>query len=357
MAKDKYEDYDGTPASNTDVGGINIQGSASIANGDNALREIMSHTADHFAGDTIASASTTDLGSKSAHYLEVTGTTTITAFGTIKAGTVKFLRFSGALTLTHNATSLILTTGASVITVAGDMAIAVSEGSGNWRVTFIRGTAALARGVDLATAGTLNLDSVEAPCVALTGTTTVTAVTLTSRRWRICRADAAFQMTASASLIVNGSTTVNYTTTANDLLLFEGYGSGVVRVWLIGAPTYLPTSGTYTPTLFNTTNVAASTANVTQYIRIGNIVWVAGNVDIDPTAAGPTITVMGMSLPIASNFSSAIQAGGTCNGYGFAGAETYAIIADAANDRVTFTGAATTTANHSHSFIFMYQVI
>jgi hypothetical protein len=233
MAKDKYEDYDGTPASNTDVGGINIQGSASIANGDNALREIMSHTADHFAGDTIASASTTDLGSKSAHYLEVTGTTTITAFGTIKAGTVKFLRFSGALTLTHNATSLILTTGANVITVAGDMAIAVSEGSGNWRVTFIRGTAALARGVDLATAATLNLDSVDAPSVDLTGTTTVTAVTLTSRRWRICRADGAFLLTAGASLIINGSTSVNYTTVAGDLLLFQGYGSGVVRVWVL----------------------------------------------------------------------------------------------------------------------------
>jgi hypothetical protein len=116
-------------------------------------------------------------------------------------------------------------------------------------------------------------------------------------------------------------------------------------------------SGTYTPTLFNTTNVAASTASVCQYIRVGNIVWVSGNVQIDPTAAGPTITVMGMSLPIASDLASVIQLAGTANGYGFAGAETYAIIGDAANNRATFNGAAVTTAAHDHAFMFMYQIL
>lgn len=50
MAKDKLTDYDATAASNTDVGGINIQGSAAISNGDNALREVMSHLAETNAG-------------------------------------------------------------------------------------------------------------------------------------------------------------------------------------------------------------------------------------------------------------------------------------------------------------------
>jgi hypothetical protein len=93
----------------------------------------LSHTADHFAADTIASASTCDLGSKAAQSLAVTGTTTITSFGTIKAGTVKFLNFTGALLLTHNATSLILPGGANITTAAGDTAIVRSLGSGNWR--------------------------------------------------------------------------------------------------------------------------------------------------------------------------------------------------------------------------------
>lgn len=50
MAKDKLTDYDATAASNTDVGGINIQGSAAISNGDNAIREVMSHLAETNAG-------------------------------------------------------------------------------------------------------------------------------------------------------------------------------------------------------------------------------------------------------------------------------------------------------------------
>ncbi len=81
----------------------------------------------------IASATTTDIGAARGKYVKVTGTTTITGFGTVQAGTRRFLRFTGALTLTHNATSLILPGGANITTAAGDVAVFVSEGSGNWR--------------------------------------------------------------------------------------------------------------------------------------------------------------------------------------------------------------------------------
>lgn len=91
------------------------------------------------------------------------------------------------------------------------------------------------KGSDLATASTLDLDSIDSLWLNLTGTTTVTAVTLTSGHVRMCRAAAAFTLTASASLIVNGSASVNYTTSADDLLWFEGYGSSVVRVWLVSS--------------------------------------------------------------------------------------------------------------------------
>lgn len=133
MSKDKFSDYDSTAANNTDVGGIAIQGTNRVLNFDDALREVMSHIADNFASDTIASATTTDLGSKAAHYLTISGTTTITGLGTVKAGTLKFVTFSGALTLTHNGTSLILPGATNITTVAGDTAVFVSEGSGNWR--------------------------------------------------------------------------------------------------------------------------------------------------------------------------------------------------------------------------------
>ena len=82
----------------------------------------------------VASAATTAIGATNSHLVRITGTTTITSFGTITAGTRKKGRFAGALTLTHNATSLILPGGASITTAAGDTFEAVSEGSGNWRV-------------------------------------------------------------------------------------------------------------------------------------------------------------------------------------------------------------------------------
>src|SRR5688500_4544192 len=55
----------------------------------------------------IASAATTDIGAATAPFVHVTGTTTITALGTIQAGTRRIVVFDGILLLTHNATSLI----------------------------------------------------------------------------------------------------------------------------------------------------------------------------------------------------------------------------------------------------------
>ncbi len=82
----------------------------------------------------LASATTTDLGAQTTDNLRITGTTTITSFGTTANGVTRNLRFAAALTLTHNATSLILPGGANIITEAGDTAIAISLGSGNWVV-------------------------------------------------------------------------------------------------------------------------------------------------------------------------------------------------------------------------------
>ncbi|MDP8995919.1 MAG: hypothetical protein M3O03_02795, partial [Pseudomonadota bacterium] len=86
---------------------------------------------------TLASATTTDLGSIAETFQTITGTTTITGLGsTAPVGSVKFLNFaSSGLTLTYNATSLILPGAASHTTAsANETAIAVSLGSGNWQV-------------------------------------------------------------------------------------------------------------------------------------------------------------------------------------------------------------------------------
>lgn len=118
-------------------------------------------------------------------------------------------------------------------------------------------------------------------------------------------------------------------------------------------------TGTYTPTLTNTTNVAASAAGVCQYLRVGNMVMVSGSLTIDPTAATAE-TLLGISLPVASTFASSTQLGGTGASGTVSGApsnEVWAIYADSSNARATMVGLAQDAGNHTVNFSFMYQVI
>jgi hypothetical protein len=84
----------------------------------------------------IASAATVNLATVGSNHARVTGTTTITSFGTSDAGVTKVVRFAGALTITYNATSMILAGGNSAAVQSGDVYLMQSEGSGNWRELF-----------------------------------------------------------------------------------------------------------------------------------------------------------------------------------------------------------------------------
>ena len=70
------------------------------------------------------------------NYYDVTGMETITSINTSgSVGTVIKLHFDAALTLTHNATDLVLPGGANITTAAGDEAEFVEYASGDWRCT------------------------------------------------------------------------------------------------------------------------------------------------------------------------------------------------------------------------------
>lgn len=86
------------------------------------------------AAADVASGATCNIGAAASEHVRITGTTTITAFDTVAAGIRRTGYFSGALTLTHNATSLILPGGANITTAANDRFVALSLGSGNWIV-------------------------------------------------------------------------------------------------------------------------------------------------------------------------------------------------------------------------------
>ena len=130
------------------TGGIWVQGISSIAgvtsvNGETGdITNVLKSTGGTLTGALneapaliLASAATVDISTQNSNNLTITGTTTITSFGSAAAGVIRRLVFSGALTLTHNSTSLILPGGANIATAAGDVAEFLSLGSWNWRCT------------------------------------------------------------------------------------------------------------------------------------------------------------------------------------------------------------------------------
>lgn len=114
-----------TPADSTSIG-------SGLATNLRELQGVVTRGLSHKGAD-IASAATTDLGAVEGLAHDITGTVTITSFGTGREGLLKLIQFDGILTLTHNATSLVLPGGANILTAAGDVAVMFSEGSGNWR--------------------------------------------------------------------------------------------------------------------------------------------------------------------------------------------------------------------------------
>lgn len=120
-------------------------------------------------------------------------------------------------------------------------------------------------------------------------------------------------------------------------------------------PSGMPPSSTYTPTLTNEANLDASTARECQYFRIGNMVVVSGSVSIDPTAPA-TLTQLGISLPIASNFGANEDCGGAASASGIAG-QCAAIYADPTNDRARLQLISGDVTNQAMFFTFAYAVI
>lgn len=119
---------------------------------------------------TVASAATTNISALAYDRVNITGTTTITSFGTWSRHNVVWVRFSGILTLTYNATSLILPTGASITTAAGDTALFQADSSNNWRcLAYQRASGAALTSSGSATTGVHN---VWIPATAMTPSTT-----------------------------------------------------------------------------------------------------------------------------------------------------------------------------------------
>lgn len=131
-------------------------------------------------GADIASASTINLETATGDLVDVTGTTTITAV-TLSQGHRQIVRFTGILTLTHGA-SLVLPTGANIVTAAGDFAIFLGYASNVVRALYFRASgAALAGGVTsiTGTANEITVTGTTTPTLSLPSALTFTGKTIT----------------------------------------------------------------------------------------------------------------------------------------------------------------------------------
>lgn len=185
-------------------------------------------------GTNITSATTTDIGAAKGDFVTVTGTTTITSLGTAPGGARRTVRFSGALTLTYNASSLILPGAANITTVAGDIAsFRALDGTSNWICeTYTRASGypivypPRTRGADIASATTTDIGDATGDFIDVTGTTTITGLgTIGAGVERLVRFTGILILTHNAtSLILPGA--ANITTAVGDTAVFRSLGSG-----------------------------------------------------------------------------------------------------------------------------------
>jgi len=126
---------------------------------------------------------------------------------------------------------------------------------------------------------------------------------------------------------------------------------GGIPTWMDSTAVTATVEGTYTPTITNTTNVAASTAYVTHYQQTGNTVRVWGEISIDATAS-LTVTELGVSLPVASALTTTQDLSGHIT---FEDNTTMQIKGDVVNGRAVVRGLPQTATNNRYSFTFTYK--
>lgn len=121
------------------------------------------------------------------------------------------------------------------------------------------------KGTDIASASTLDLDSSTGNYINISGTTTITAITLASGKQRVVRFGASLILTNGANLVLPGG--ANITTAAGDFALFVGDISSVVRCVgyfkASGNPINTGTSSGQVP-LIGTQSATTSLAGLTQ---------------------------------------------------------------------------------------------
>ncbi len=116
-----------------------------------------------------------------------------------------------------------------------------------------------AKGADIASAGTIDLDAATGNLVDVTGTTTITAITLSEGRETVVRFAGVLTLTHGASLVLPGSASI--VTAAGDFAVFRGYPAGVVRCVIYSRSDGSAISGSSTNATITTPTITTPTLN------------------------------------------------------------------------------------------------
>ncbi len=162
---------------------------------------------------------------------DVTGTTGITSINSLGIGSIKWLQFDGALTITHHATNLILPEGRSIKTTAGDILCFYEYASGDWRLlSNTANSLPFRKGADIATnsAGNLTPGS-DGNAFDVTGTDGVTSIDAVAvGTYIILRFDDIVALTHDGTNLDLGGSSLM--TVAGQILTFHEYASGDWRM-------------------------------------------------------------------------------------------------------------------------------
>lgn len=238
-------------------------------------------TAHWTKGTDVASAAALDIaGAGGGNYFDITGTTTITSIGTLGAvsGTVIKLHFDGIVTITHNATDLVLPGAVNVITAANDEIEFVEYASGDWRLTnyqsAITGVVQIVNTTDGAVAtGTTNIPFDTSIPQITEGdefmTVSITPVSATST----LKIDV---VTNATNTNVDNMVTALFQDTTADALAAVAYNPITASILVNASFTHFMTSGTTSATTFRV-RIGGNTGSTTTFngqvgaVRLGGV--------------------------------------------------------------------------------------
>jgi len=222
----------------------------------------------------LASAATTDIGAQLTNFLRITGTTTITSFGTNYKGP-RFLRFEGAVTLT-NGSALTLPGGANITTAAGDCLIVIPRATlgtaDGWQVVGYQSSAggpvagsvtnsSLANGAVYGSKMTSKIEPVTASVAsnALTVTLNPTALDFRSSTLTSGTVNTRTIATAISAVVPSGATLGTANATLSKVILLAIDNAGTVELAVCNSALSLDESTLISTTLLD---AAADSASV-----------------------------------------------------------------------------------------------